>query len=662
MESKQPIVQEGQAQIQQQIQPRQRTYTLQLKGLPQSATVENLQKLLLSNNLAHLSCNVQINPESKTCQTGFGSILFASRSDYTNAARKIRQLQLDGVTLDYNITPLGDYNPSTSVFIKFIPQQVKEVDLINELSQYGTILSLMILQDALTKTSRGSAYVDFSSPEEAQNVIKALDGKSLASAQGILQVRPYENIQRAQGQHHTTTFFQERQGAGPQNFQRKTNLFVNRIPYNVPDRRVHELFSQCGNIKSIMVKRPNIQQPNQPILVTGAQSIAYINYEKEEDALRAINELNGFNLEGSSITVDFYEKNKNTTSLRDARDIIGNENLKAIFIKNLDKKVTEERLKEICSKYGTILQCQLKTSEVDGIKYSRGIAEVVFSSKNEASNAIQKLYFESELGDNINVDFYKLKEGRIQEYDQRNNPLLNPFNFQPRFKKHQPYRAPQNQGMLNQQQIPQIQNVMGQQQQQPRQQQPFENAQQYQNLRPSMPQQQTQYRGARPRYPNRGNQNQQQSYQKKGQYQNYQQRPQNYQARPQQQQQFPGAQGFPPQPGMMMPMNQYGAAFQPTNMAFPAMQQQQQIPAIIPLVLVNMQEYMTKATLAEQKEYLGNLIYEFVEQRYVDEAPKITGMLLDQPPELVLQYCANRDQFYAQVDNAHNLISKAQPQ
>jgi hypothetical protein len=43
----------------------------------------------------------------------------------------------------------------------------------------------------------------------------------------------------------------------------------------------------------------------------------------------------------------------------------------------------------------------------------------VYSSKEEAATAMQKLYYEDELGDQVNIDFYKLKEGRLQEYDYR---------------------------------------------------------------------------------------------------------------------------------------------------------------------------------------------------------------------------------------------------
>ena len=48
---------------------------------------------------------------------------------------------------------------------------------------------------------------------------------------------------------------------------------------------------------------------------------------------------------------------------------------------------------------------------------SKGLAQVMYQTKEEAGKALQKLYFENELGDSVDVDFYKLKEARIQEYD-----------------------------------------------------------------------------------------------------------------------------------------------------------------------------------------------------------------------------------------------------
>lgn len=59
-----------------------------------------------------------------------------------------------------------------------------------------------------------------------------------------------------------------------------------------------------------MVKRPNIRPSSEypQIIATGAYSIAYVNYDKEEDAQKAIQELNGTYIDGSYITVEVYEK------------------------------------------------------------------------------------------------------------------------------------------------------------------------------------------------------------------------------------------------------------------------------------------------------------------------------------------------------------------
>ena len=64
--------------------------------------------------------------------------------------------------------------------------------------------------------------------------------------------------------------------------------------------------------------------------------------------------------------------------------------------------MTEDRLRQICAKYGSVFQCTLKTRKVEGGQtVSRGIAEVVYSNKDEAAVAIQKLYFEDELGRDV---------------------------------------------------------------------------------------------------------------------------------------------------------------------------------------------------------------------------------------------------------------------
>jgi len=80
-------------------------------------------------------------------------------------------------------------------------------------------------------------------------------------------------------------------------------------------------------------------------------------------------------------------------------------------------------LRSICSKYGTVVELNLKKKTYDGEQVSTGQATVTFSSKSEAAQALQKLPFETELGDNVQPDIYQMPQGRMKEYEMKNNPL-----------------------------------------------------------------------------------------------------------------------------------------------------------------------------------------------------------------------------------------------
>jgi len=48
-----------------------------------------------------------------------------------------------------------------------------------------------------------------------------------------------------------------------------------------------------------------------------------------------------------------------------------------------------------------------------GVNFSRGTAVVNYATRDEAAEAMKRLYFEDELGQFIQVDFYKSKENRM---------------------------------------------------------------------------------------------------------------------------------------------------------------------------------------------------------------------------------------------------------
>lgn len=84
----------------------------------------------------------------------------------------------------------------------------------------------------------------------------------------------------------------EFQQTAPQIPLSRTNLFVKNLPFAIQDAQVSQLFSKFGPIKSTKIKRPEIDV--RYAYQTSGYAIAYVNFEKEEDAAKAIAELNNY--------------------------------------------------------------------------------------------------------------------------------------------------------------------------------------------------------------------------------------------------------------------------------------------------------------------------------------------------------------------------------
>ena len=73
--------------------------------------------------------------------------------------------------------------------------------------------------------------------------------------------------------------------------------------------------------------------------MTTAYCVAYVDFDQEADAQKAIDNLNGKEVSGNNLQVDFYQRSQ-TAYLNSTSDVVGNENLRALFLKNIDKNVS----------------------------------------------------------------------------------------------------------------------------------------------------------------------------------------------------------------------------------------------------------------------------------------------------------------------------------
>jgi RNA recognition motif-containing protein len=116
--------------------------------------------------------------------------------------------------------------PSTNVFINYIPRDFTEADLGRLCAQYGTIVCSKIMINLETGESRCFGFVRFATLAEARSAIEGLNGRRVDSKR--LLAKYAESRER-------------RDKTSPL-------LYVKRLPLPVDQQRVAQLFSRFGEI------------------------------------------------------------------------------------------------------------------------------------------------------------------------------------------------------------------------------------------------------------------------------------------------------------------------------------------------------------------------------------------------------------------------------
>ncbi|KAL3872487.1 hypothetical protein ACJMK2_040409 [Sinanodonta woodiana] len=150
--------------------------------------------------------------------------------------------------------------------------------------------------------------------------------------------------------------------------ENKKNLIVNYLPQTLADDDFFSLFQNIGPVRKAKIVRDK---------VTGySYGFGFVEFVHDIDAQRAVESLNGMQLENKRIKVAYS---------REGGDVKGAN----LYIRNLPKNFTEENLKQLFSKYGSIVQSRVLTD--NQTKESKCIAFVLFGKKSHAEVAMKEL-------------------------------------------------------------------------------------------------------------------------------------------------------------------------------------------------------------------------------------------------------------------------------
>ncbi|TSK38431.1 RNA-binding protein 28 [Bagarius yarrelli] len=221
-------------------------------------------------------------------------------------------------------------------------------------------------------------------------------------------------------------------------------LFVRNLPASASSENLEKIFSEVGPVKRCFVVKDKGSEQ--------CRGIGYVTYSMEEDAQRALREIKDY--DGKTISViqakkKVYEKKKGKNKTDEQKtesskkpSVINNQQksqgirknkMKArIIIRNLSFKCSEADLKDVFSKYGTVLDVKIPLKP-DGKK--RGFAFVQFKNMLEAGKALAATNLKEIKDRRVAVDWAVSKDkflagqlGSAAAKEKRKNPLPSDVN------------------------------------------------------------------------------------------------------------------------------------------------------------------------------------------------------------------------------------------
>ncbi|KAG2360175.1 hypothetical protein BDR07DRAFT_1472585 [Suillus spraguei] len=181
-----------------------------------------------------------------------------------------------------------------SIFVGRLSWNVDNDWLAQEFASCGEIVSAQVQTDRATGKSRGFGYVHFTS---ADAVVKALqmngkdiDGRSV-------------NIDKSTPPDKTAVRENRAKSFGDMPSPVSSVLFVGNLSFGVNEDQLWEVFGEHGDVKSVRV--PTDRESGRP------KGFAYVEFSALEAAQTAYGQLQGYELDGRSLRLDYSQPRDN---------------------------------------------------------------------------------------------------------------------------------------------------------------------------------------------------------------------------------------------------------------------------------------------------------------------------------------------------------------
>nr|XP_057907439.1 embryonic polyadenylate-binding protein-like [Doryrhamphus excisus] len=254
-----------------------------------------------------------------------------------------------------------------NIFIKNMDDSIDNKALYDTFSAFGNILSCKVVCDE--RGSKGYGFVHFETQEAANRAIETMNGMLLNDRKvfvGHFKSRKDREVEF---------------GTKAMKF---TNVYIKNFGEDYTDDKLKDVFSAFGRTLSVRVMKDERGR---------SRGFGFVNYANHEDAQKAVDEMNGKEINGKMLYVGRAQKRlERQGELKRRFDQIKQDRIQRyqgvnLYVKNLDDSIDDERLRKEFSPYGTITSAKVMT---DGSQ-SKGFGFVCFSSPEEATKAVTEM-------------------------------------------------------------------------------------------------------------------------------------------------------------------------------------------------------------------------------------------------------------------------------
>eukprot|EP01129_Flabellula_baltica_P014114 TRINITY_DN669_c0_g1_i1.p1 TRINITY_DN669_c0_g1~~TRINITY_DN669_c0_g1_i1.p1 ORF type:complete len:558 (+),score=162.55 TRINITY_DN669_c0_g1_i1:96-1676(+) len=264
-----------------------------------------------------------------------------------------------------------------SLYVGDLAEDVSEGLLYEIFSTVGTIQMIKVCRDDVTRASLGYAYVTYVDPADAERALTTLNHTMIKSRPCRIMRQQRDPARRRLG---------------------KGNIYISNLDTSINNKDLYDAFSQFGNILSCKVVLDRQGE---------SKGYGYVHFDKEEDAQKAIELVNGKDIRGKTVYANYFVPRSERLKARE-------NSWTNVFFRNAPAGITKDDITQLFSQYGTITSIFIKEKQFSSETKSYGF--VNFEKHEQAVAACDAL-------NNKEIDGLPLYCSRAQKKSER-EPIM----------------------------------------------------------------------------------------------------------------------------------------------------------------------------------------------------------------------------------------------